>query len=166
MVREVNGSHTSLEHFAGLSRYYTGGRFSPAKPLYSRVYENLYVGGAPRTDEDVKELQKLNIGAVVTVQMDYEVKRNPMEYNVSNHLILKVPDTFCPDEHQYDRAITFIRKNMNMGRSVFVHCNHGHGRSVAIILRYLQVHNYMKPNVACKLLARRRPDINCKCAFR
>ena len=167
MRREVKGSHSTSEAITGITRYYMGGgRFSPANPLYSRVYERLYLGGAPRTDKDVKELQQLNINAVISVQMDYELNRDPKEYNAAEHLVLRVPDTFCPDERQYETAMAFIRKNMNSGRSVFVHCNHGHGRSVAIILRFLQEHNQMKPDIACKLLSKRRSNINCKCALK
>ena len=164
MRREVKGSHSTSEVITGITRYYMGGRLTPAKPLYSRVYEHLYLGGAPRSDQDVRELKQLNINAVISVQMEYEINRDPKEYNATEHLVLRVPDTFCPDERQYEVAMAFIRKNMNSGRSVFVHCNHGHGRSVAIILRFL--HNHMNPDVACKLLSRRRSNINCKCALK
>ena len=158
----VDCDHDILEYIVAVPRYLIAMHF-PSKPLVSRVYENLYVGGAPRTSADVAELATLKIKAVVTVQMDYELRKHPSTYGAHDQLVLRVPDTACPTERQYGESLRYIRKKMAEKWPVYVHCNHGHGRSVAVILRFLEEHNHMSPDVACKLMKRRRDGIKCKC---
>lgn len=161
-VKIVDGNHDILEYIVAVPRYLFAMHF-PSRPLVSRVYENLYVGGAPRTSEDVEILSKLKIKAVITVQMDYELRRHPSEYGAHDQLVIQVPDMACPTERQYGEAIQYIRKKMAQNWPIYVHCNHGRGRSVSIILRFLEAYNQMRPEVSCKLMKRRRENIKCKC---
>ena len=131
--------------------------------LFSKVADKLYIGRAPRTPDDIYNLNKINIGATVTVQMEYEISYDASEYGSSENLILHVPDMSCPTQQQYHIANKFIGTQLYLGKNVFIQCNAGHGRSAAVLANYLQKARKFTPDQTCTILKSKRIGINCKC---
>ncbi|KAE8729814.1 Leucine-rich repeat family protein / extensin family protein [Hibiscus syriacus] len=57
------------------------------------------------------------------------------------------------------KAVGFIHKNASCGRTTYVHCKAGRGRSTTVVLCYLVEHKHMTPTGALEYVRSRRPRV-------
>lgn len=154
LAREVErkglwvASQYSLDHLVRLS---TG---APPR-RYSRITANLHLGGQ-YTMAGWRRLQRRGVTAVVNLRDEFD----DAEAGIApeHYLFLPTIDDTPPTIAQLCQGVRFIRREIEMGGQVYVHCMLGVGRSVTMVAAYL-VATGMSPAVAWRTIQRRRPFI-------
>nr|GEY86909.1 putative dual specificity protein phosphatase DSP8 [Tanacetum cinerariifolium] len=77
-----------------------------------------------------------------------------------DHLVIPTRDyLFAPSFYDIDRAVKFIHTNATSGKTTYVHCKAGRGRSTTIVLCYLVEYKHMTPDSALAFVRSRRPRV-------
>ncbi|XP_022770201.1 putative dual specificity protein phosphatase DSP8 isoform X2 [Durio zibethinus] len=109
-----------------------------------------------RVDED------LGVSGVVTLNEPYETLVPTSLYDAHNidHLVIPTTDyLFAPSFADICLAVDFIRENASLGKTTYVHCKAGRGRSTTIVLCYLVEHRHMTPDAAYEYVRSIRPRV-------
>ncbi|XP_075474827.1 phosphatidylglycerophosphate phosphatase PTPMT2-like [Primulina tabacum] len=118
--------------------------------------------GAVPFPKDVPRLKHLGVGGVVTLNEPYETLVPTSLYHAHGigHLVIPTRDyLFAPSFVDINRAVDFIHKNASAGRTTYVHCKAGRGRSTTIVLCYLVEYKHMSPAAALEYVRSRRPRV-------
>ncbi|XVF88654.1 hypothetical protein PTKIN_Ptkin19aG0068200 [Pterospermum kingtungense] len=119
---------------------------------WDEVDQFLLLGAVP-FPKDVRRLKQL--GVVETL-----VSTSLYHANGIDHLVIPTRDyMFAPSISDISRAVDFIHKNASCGRTTYVHCKAGRGRSTTIVLCYLVEHKHMTPAGALEYVRSRRPRV-------
>ncbi|KAI3905204.1 hypothetical protein MKX01_017450 [Papaver californicum] len=116
------------------------------------VDEFILLGAVP-FPTDIPHLKQLGVHGVITLNESYETLVPTSLYQVYeiDHLVLPTRDyLFAPSYSNICRAVDFIHKNASSGKTTYVHCKAGRGRSTTIVLCYLVQHRQMTPEDAYK----------------
>ncbi|KAF2303559.1 hypothetical protein GH714_019150 [Hevea brasiliensis] len=107
--------------------------------------------GAVPFPTDVPRLKELGVSGVVTLNEPYETLVPTSLYHAHDivHLVIPTRDyLFAPSFADICRAVNFIHENASHGKTTYVHCKAGRGRSTTIVLCYLVQHRHMTPDTA------------------
>ncbi|KAF4355522.1 hypothetical protein F8388_003103 [Cannabis sativa] len=118
--------------------------------------------GAVPFPKDVPRLKRLGVGGVITLNEPYETLVPSSLYLAHgiDHLLIPTRDyLFAPSLVDISRAVEFIHKNASSGRTTYVHCKAGRGRSTTIVLCYLVEYKSMTPAAALDYVRSRRPRV-------
>ncbi|XVE54163.1 hypothetical protein DITRI_Ditri03aG0058500 [Diplodiscus trichospermus] len=118
--------------------------------------------GAVPFPKDVRRLKQLGVGGVITLNEPFETLVSTSLYHANgiDHLVIPTRDyLFAPSISDISRAVEFIHKNASCGRTTYVHCKAGRGRSTTIVLCYLVEHKHMTPASALEYVRSRRPRV-------
>nr|GME02882.1 putative dual specificity protein phosphatase DSP8 [Ipomoea batatas] len=118
--------------------------------------------GAVPFPKDVPRLKKLGVGGVITLNEPYETLVPTSLYRALgiDHLVIPTRDyLFAPSFGDINRAVDFIHKNALSGRTTYVHCKAGRGRSTTIVLCYLVEYKNMTPAEALEYVRSIRPRV-------
>lgn len=128
---------------------------------WDEVDQFLLLGAVPFPG-DVPHLKKLGVGGVVTLNEPYEtlVPTSLFHAYGIEHLVLPTRDyLFAPSFGDICRAVDFIHKNVSSGKTTYVHCKAGRGRSTTIVLCYLVKYRQMTPSAAYEHVRVIRPRV-------
>ncbi|XWS72116.1 hypothetical protein CRYUN_Cryun02cG0012800 [Craigia yunnanensis] len=128
---------------------------------WDEVDQFLLLGAVPFR-KDVRRLKQLGVGGVITLNEPFETLVSTSLYHVHgiDHLVIPTRDyLFAPSISDISRAVDFIHKNASCGRTTYVHCKAGRGRSTTIVLCYLVEHKHMTPAGALEYVRSRRPRV-------
>ncbi|KAJ9547902.1 hypothetical protein OSB04_020445, partial [Centaurea solstitialis] len=131
---------------------------------WDQVDQFLLLGAVP-FPKDVPRLKQLDVGGVITLNEPYETLVPTSLYRAHgiDHLVIPTRDyLFAPSFVDIDRAVNFIHKNASHGRTTYVHCKAGRGRSTTIVLCYLVAlveYKHMTPASALEYVRSRRPRV-------
>ncbi|XP_009801172.1 phosphatidylglycerophosphate phosphatase PTPMT2-like [Nicotiana sylvestris] len=128
---------------------------------WDRVDEFILLGAVP-FPADVPRLKALGVAGVVTLNEPYETLVSTSLYldHGIDHLVIPTRDyLFAPSDRDIDRAIEFIHGNASCGKTTYVHCKAGRGRSTTIVLCYLVKHKHMTPEAAFEYVRSIRPRV-------
>ncbi|GJT67554.1 putative dual specificity protein phosphatase DSP8 [Tanacetum coccineum] len=118
--------------------------------------------GAVLFPKDVPRLKELGVGGVITLNEPYETLVPTSLYSAHDidHLVIPTRDyLFAPSFYDIDRAVEFIHRNATSGKTTYVHCKAGRGRSTTIVLCYLVEYKHMTPDSALEYVRSRRPRV-------
>ncbi|KAJ0030822.1 hypothetical protein Pint_13308 [Pistacia integerrima] len=118
--------------------------------------------GAVPFPKDVPRLKQLGVGGVITLNEPYETLVPSSLYHAHgiDHLVIPTRDyLFAPSFDDIRRAVDFIHRNSSSGRTTYVHCKAGRGRSTTIVLCYLVEYKHMTPASALEYVRSRRPRV-------
>jgi len=132
---------------------------------FNEVQKGLFVGTQPRGKSDLNTLKKYGVNAIVAFNEEFElyvpsssssfhnITQKQLEeffktgdksvlpekkpYSDFLRLHMSVPDYQGPDLSMLATGVKFIDQQLSQGNKVFVHCNGGKGRSVALVVAYL-----------------------------
>ncbi|KAL3833071.1 hypothetical protein ACJIZ3_007807 [Penstemon smallii] len=128
---------------------------------WDRVDEFVLLGAVP-FPTDVPRLKALGVGGVVTLNEPYETLVTTSLYHDHEieHLVIPTRDyLFAPSLGDICQAVEFIHGNALCGKTTYVHCKAGRGRSTTIVLCYLVKHRQMTPEAAFKYVRSIRPRV-------
>ncbi|KAL1356543.1 hypothetical protein HN51_008546 [Arachis hypogaea] len=128
---------------------------------WDEVDEFVLLGAVP-FPKDVPHLKKLGVGGVITLNEPYETLVPSKLYHTYgiDHLVIPTRDyLFAPSFADISKAVQFIHQNASSGRTTYVHCKAGRGRSTTIVLCYLVEYKHMTPAAAMEYVRSRRPRV-------
>ncbi|XP_057505730.1 phosphatidylglycerophosphate phosphatase PTPMT2-like [Actinidia eriantha] len=128
---------------------------------WDEIDQYLLLGAVP-FPKDVPRLKQLGVGGVITLNEPYETLVPTSLYHAHgiDHLVIPTRDyLFAPSFGDINRAVEFIHKNTSCGRTTYVHCKAGRGRSTTIVLCYLMEYKRMSPAAALEYVRSRRPRV-------
>ncbi|XP_065024032.1 phosphatidylglycerophosphate phosphatase PTPMT2-like [Musa acuminata AAA Group] len=128
---------------------------------WDEIDQFLLLGAVPFPN-DVPRLQQLGVRGVITLNEPYETLVPSSLYMVHgiDHLVIPTRDyLFAPSLVDIYRAVDFIHRNASCGRTTYVHCKAGRGRSTTIVLCYLVQHKNMTPTAALEYVQSIRPRV-------
>ncbi|OMO91553.1 hypothetical protein COLO4_18278 [Corchorus olitorius] len=128
---------------------------------WDEVDQFLLLGAVP-FPKDVRRLKQLGVGGVITLNEPFETLVSTSLYHAHgiDHLVIPTRDyLFAPSISDISRAVDFIHRNASCGRTTYVHCKAGRGRSTTIVLCYLVKHKQMSPADALEYVRSRRPRV-------
>ncbi|CAH8320126.1 unnamed protein product [Eruca vesicaria subsp. sativa] len=128
---------------------------------WDQIDEFLLMGAVPFR-KDVPRLKKLGVGGVITLNEPFETLVPSSLYNAyeMDHLVIPTRDyLFAPSIEDITRAVNFIHKNTLLGKTTYVHCKAGRGRSTTVVLCYLIEHKSMTVAEAFEHVRSIRPRV-------
>ncbi|XP_057975925.1 phosphatidylglycerophosphate phosphatase PTPMT2-like [Malania oleifera] len=128
---------------------------------WDRVDEYLLLGAVP-FPADVSRLKDLGVRGVITLNEPYEtLVPTSLYYTYGiDHLVIPTRDyLFAPSMGDIYQAVDFIYKNSLCGRTTYVHCKAGRGRSTTIVICYLVKYKQMAPQAAFDYVRSIRPRV-------
>ncbi|CAA0842732.1 Putative dual specificity protein phosphatase DSP8 [Striga hermonthica] len=128
---------------------------------WDKVDEYVLLGAVP-FPTDVPRLKALGVGGVVTLNEPYETLVPTSLYHDHGieHLVIPTRDyLFAPSNGDICLAVEFIHDNALCGKTTYVHCKAGRGRSTTIVLCYLVKHKQMTPEAALEHVRSIRPRV-------
>ncbi|XP_051140169.1 uncharacterized protein LOC127257748 [Andrographis paniculata] len=120
---------------------------------YTEISQGLYVGGWPDS------LEKLPPGDPAIVDCTCELPRNKWLHE-NSYLCIPTWDSRAPRIEQIEVAVAWACEKRTHNTPVFIHCAHGHGRSVTVmcaVLVALELADDWK--IAEKMIKEKRPCI-------
>ncbi|XP_077236678.1 phosphotyrosine protein phosphatases superfamily protein [Tasmannia lanceolata] len=128
---------------------------------WDEVDEFILLGAVP-FPTDVPRLKQLGVRGVITLNEPYETLVPTalyLAYGI-DHLVIPTRDyLFAPSFGDICQAVDFIHNNASCGKTTYVHCKAGRGRSTTIVLCYLVQHKGMTPNGAFEYVKLKRPRV-------
>jgi len=139
-----------------LARSYRG--LIPALNWWDVIDEHFSLGGALMFD-DIERLQRQGIGAVMNLCAErqddlYRLAEARMEY-----LWLPVIDTCAPTFEQIFHGMQWIERQLRAGRSMYIHCAAGIGRSATMLACWYIYSRGMSVHEALRFLKARHPQV-------
>ncbi|BAT72891.1 phosphatidylglycerophosphate phosphatase PTPMT2-like [Vigna umbellata] len=128
---------------------------------WDQIDEFLLLGAVP-FPKDVPLLKSLGVGGVITLNEPYETLVPSSLYRAHgiDHLVIPTRDyLFAPSIVDINQAVQFIHQNATCGKTTYVHCKAGRGRSTTIVLCYLVEYKHMTPAAALEYVRSRRPRV-------
>ncbi|XP_054809178.1 phosphatidylglycerophosphate phosphatase PTPMT1-like [Prosopis cineraria] len=136
-------------------------RFQAEFRWWDKVDEFILLGAVP-FPIDVPRLKELGVCGVITLNESYETLVPTTLYHAHGieHLVIPTRDyCFAPSLRDICRAVDFLHENASSGRSTYVHCKAGRGRSTTIVICYLVHYQMMTPDDAYDYVKSIRPRV-------
>lgn len=123
---------------------------------FSQVNRHLFVGGQYRP-RGWKRMKRWGIDAVVNMRVEYDDEQAGIA--PEHYLHLPTIDTTPPSIEQLEMGVQFIQAEIDHGHGVYIHCEAGVGRSIAMAAAYLIRVKGMSPIEAWSEIRKTRPFI-------
>jgi protein-tyrosine phosphatase len=104
---------------------------------FSEITPRLWLGGAPTYERDYRALLDHGITAVVDLRAERTHEPEVLEAHGIAARQYRVPDIEVPDAAVLTDAVAWISEQLDLGRTVLVHCAKGRGRSATVLAAYL-----------------------------
>lgn len=128
---------------------------------YTKIDEHIYIGSnlckgnvCPIHSEDFKLL-----GVCVEINLDDERKEIPPD-DIESYTWMPVVDGYAPNEIQLSLGTSIMNEAITNGRTVYVHCRNGHGRSPTLVAAYYIRYKNMTTDKAIKFIEKSRPEVH------
>ncbi|WZZ39869.1 hypothetical protein YC2023_036128 [Brassica napus] len=128
---------------------------------WDRVAQFILLGAVP-FQSDVPRLKELGVCGVITLNEPYEtlVPSSLYKSYCIDHLVIATRDyCFAPAMEAICQAVDFIHRNASLGKTTYVHCKAGRGRSTTVVICYLVQHKHMTPEAAYDYVKSIRPRV-------
>lgn len=127
--------------------------------LWDRIDDHLIIGILP-SRSDLSKLSRLGVHAIVNMCSECDGHADHMTAFGMVQLHLPTLDFHSPSEKDLVRGVDFIRKQAMSGRTVYVHCKAGRGRSVILAVCYLMVAHTIDAQTAYERIKGIRPQVD------
>mmetsp|Transcript_32636 Transcript_32636/g.84273 ORF Transcript_32636/g.84273 Transcript_32636/m.84273 type:complete len:205 (-) Transcript_32636:1034-1648(-) len=106
------------------------------KPYFSKITDNIYLGSAPFWFH-VSNLREMGITAVVNMCEEYSGPITTYKKHGIRQYRVPSIDYIHPSLDEVQLAVDFLKKELENGGNVLVHCKSGKGRSATVVLCHL-----------------------------
>uniref|UniRef100_A0A6B2LJ88 Uncharacterized protein n=1 Tax=Arcella intermedia TaxID=1963864 RepID=A0A6B2LJ88_9EUKA len=143
------------------------------QPWWDRIVTNVVLGALPFHAKNHCErlIQVENVGAVVVMCRDFEFSPlfgkavSPEDWRDAGVEVLHLPteDGDAPNEEDIMKAVSFMHEfihTLSGGKSVYVHCKSGRGRSVVVVVCFLVYSFQVSTEEAIEMIKKKRAQIN------
>ena len=101
------------------------------------ITDNLAVGHAPMSYDDLEVIRKQGIDAIVNLCAEY-CDLHEIEGKTGFEVYyLPIPDENAPEIEDIEKALNWLDEAISMGKKVLVHCRFGIGRTGTFVTAYL-----------------------------
>jgi protein tyrosine phosphatase (PTP) superfamily phosphohydrolase (DUF442 family) len=128
---------------------------SPDRGWRTWITPEILLGGF-LVPSDVAELDRLGVRAVLNATSELVEPIGTLRAAGMDYLQIPCWDMNAPSPEDADRALTFLAERIAAGKRVYVHCASGVGRSVALVVCYLALHQGMSVDEAIAWIGARR----------
>jgi protein-tyrosine phosphatase len=104
---------------------------------FSQITPTLWLGGAPTYPRDYAALVEYGISAVVNIRAERADETDFYDRHNITHVRYMVPDVSVPEPEIIGQAVDWMKRQIDDGRTVLVHCAKGRGRSATLLAGYL-----------------------------
>jgi len=101
--------------------------FAPTKLNFSWITDELAVGGVFRR-ADIPKLRSMGVNAVVDCRAEDRDDQEALYKHGIELLWLPAPDTHEISQESLDEGVEWVKRRIDLGQRVYVHCLHGVGR--------------------------------------
>lgn len=128
-------------------------------PWWNEVAPRLIVGGIPFPG-DLDALLAQGVGAVLSCCAEYLDDEDAYRAHGLAFFHERMLDDFPPRLRSLERAVTWASSEIAAGRTVYLHCAAGRGRSVSVALAYLVREQRLSTEEALARVRAARPLAN------
>lgn len=123
---------------------------------YSRITPQIYIGTNQCCEGHfASELLKKGIDG----DLSLEGEKIDAAFGVNYYMWLPVKDHYAPTPQQFRMGVDYMASVVMMGKKIYVHCKHGHGRAPSMVAAYF-VTQGMSTQEAFAFIEKRRPTIH------
>ncbi|MBF5059545.1 dual specificity protein phosphatase family protein [Candidatus Neptunochlamydia vexilliferae] len=189
-VTEIEQEHPEQKKTAQIGQEHFAGDNSPfcikkikyeVSLLYKRLVKsgswwtriepfNLYLGALPLANSGHLEIiVNLGVTHILSVVEDFELQEGwfntpvkPEDWEAAGVSVKHIhAEDYCPLTHkQIEEGIAYLHQCFREGKTVYLHCKGGVGRSSSIFVAYLIKHHEMSFKGAFDFVKKQRPNIH------
>lgn len=105
--------------------------------LMTWITENLAVGHAPMSYEELDSIREQGIVAIVNLCGEFS-DLHEIEENAGFEVFwIPIPDETAPTMAEMEKGLEWLDESVYLGKKVLVHCHHGIGRTGTFVTAYL-----------------------------
>ncbi len=137
------------------------GRNDGHKFDYSQITEQIYIGSdlckgniCLVHSEDFRRL-----GVCVEINLSSEKKETPPD-DIDSYTWMPVVDGYPPNPIQLDVGTAIMNGAISNGKTIYIHCRNGHGRSPTLVAAYMIRYMGLSINEAERKIKEKRPEIH------
>jgi protein-tyrosine phosphatase len=146
-------------------------KLNPSNAWWTKIAPfNIYLGALPLKNEGhLDDIVALGVTDVLSMVEDFEledgwfnqpIKRADWEDNgiVVKHI--QAIDFLPLKQEEIEEGVEYLNASLQEGRTVYVHCKAGRGRSASIVISYLMKYEGLSFDEAFAFVKEQRPHIN------
>lgn len=128
---------------------------------YSKITENIYIGSdlCKGSDCPIHSEQFKTLGVSAEINLTAEHKEIPPDA-IDLYTWMPVIDHTSPSPDQLEIGTSIIDQVVSKGKTIYVHCKAGHGRSPTMVAAYLIRFKEMGLDQAISYVSSQRPGVH------
>ena len=135
------------------------GRWLKTRNWWDRIDTHVVLGAFPFA-RDVPDLADEGVKAVVNTCEEYGGPVSQYQKFGIEQMRMPTIDFTHPEYGDVCRTVDFIEENVNAGKSVYIHCKAGRGRSATVAICWLMKSKQISAEEAQRWLTEKRSHVN------
>jgi protein-tyrosine phosphatase len=128
---------------------------------YSKITDNIYIGSDLCKGNvcPIHSEQFMALGVTAEINLTAEHKEIPPD-QMDIYAWIPVEDKKAPSQDQLEVGTSIIDQVVSKGKTIYIHCKIGHGRSPTMVAAYFIRYKGMDVNQAISAIKQGRPEVH------